>query len=158
MSIFMFDYARLFSVDAINMYLSIKLSIIKKAVRLFTRKLTTVTKKTINLCMELIRFGMSSTLIYSGGEYYKYHGDKNEKQGLAIDGYESAFLADLVASYLFEKSKTLLNPKIYHGIYQHDGLVVSKGKKSVKQIKDWLEEFHQTVNIAAGNKHLQFTV
>ena len=32
-----------------------------------------------------------------------------------------------------------------------------KGKKCVKEIKDWLEEFQKTVNRAAGNQHLHFT-
>ena len=60
------DKIKIASVNAINMYPSIKLSTIKKAVRLFARKLTTATKKTINLCLDLIRFGMSSTLISFG--------------------------------------------------------------------------------------------
>ena len=68
-----------------------------------------------------------------------------------------AFLDDLVASYLFEKAKAHFHPTIYHGIYRDDGLVVFKGKKSVKEIKDWLDEFQQTVDKAAGNQHLQFT-
>ena len=80
------------------MYLSIKLSTIKKAVRLFTSKLTAATKKTFNLCLELIRFGMISTFISFDGDYYEYHGGEREEQGLAIGGYESAFLPDLVAS------------------------------------------------------------
>ena len=63
-------------VDAINMYPSIKLSTIKKAVIFFTIKLTTATKKTTNICLELIRFGMSSTLISFNGEYYEYQGGK----------------------------------------------------------------------------------
>ena len=42
------------------MYPSIKLARIKKSVRFFARTLTTATKKTINLCLELIHFGMSS--------------------------------------------------------------------------------------------------
>ena len=46
----------------------------------------------------------------------------------------------------------------YHGIYQDDGLVVFKEKKSVQEIKYWLVEFQQTVEKAAGNQHLQFTV
>ena len=62
--------------------------------------------------MELIWFGMSSTLIYFDGEYYDYHGGKKEEQGLAIGGYESSFLANLVASYRFEKAKDLLNRTI----------------------------------------------
>ena len=86
------------SVEAINMYPSIKIATIKKAVRFFARTLTTATKKTINLCLELINFGMSSTLIFFDGEYYEYHGGEKEEQGLAIGGYESAFLANLVAS------------------------------------------------------------
>ena len=61
------------SVDAINMYPLIKLATIKKAVRYFARTLTRETKKTINLCLDLIQFGMSSTLISFDGEYYEYH-------------------------------------------------------------------------------------
>ena len=64
-----------------------KLLTIKKAVRFFARKLTAVTKKTINLFLELIRFRMSSTLISFDGKYYEYHGGEKEEQGLAIDGY-----------------------------------------------------------------------
>ena len=60
--------------DAINAYLSIILSTIKKVVILFTRKLTTATKKTINICLQLIRFRMSSILISFDGNYYEYHG------------------------------------------------------------------------------------
>ena len=101
---------------------------------------------------------MSSTLTYFNGKYYKYHSSNKKEQGLAIGGYESVFLSDLVTSYIFEKSKTLLNRTTYHGIYQYDGLVVFKRNRSVKEIKDWLEKFQQTVNIAAGNQHLQFTV
>ena len=67
------------------------------------------------------------------------------------------FLSNLVASYLFEKAKAHFHPKIYHGIYRDDGLVVFKGKESVKEIKYWLDEFQQTVDKAAGNQHLQFT-
>ena len=89
------------SVDAVNMHQSIKFATIRKAVRSFASKLTAATNKTINLCLELIHFGMSSTLIYFNGKYYNYHGGEREEQGLAIGGNESSFLADLVASYLF---------------------------------------------------------
>ena len=114
------------SVDVINMYPSIKLATIKKAVRFFARKLTSEVKRTMNLCLDLIQFGMSSTLISFKGEYYKYHGGEKEEQGLAIVKYESAFLADLVASYLIERASPIFRPTIYHGIYQYDGLVVFK--------------------------------
>ena len=32
-----------------------------------------------------------------------------------------------------------------------------KGKKKAIKIRDWIEEFQQTVNKAAGNQHLKFT-
>ena len=129
----------------------------KKGSDILVMKLTSDVKKTINLCLDLIQFGMSSTLISFDGEYYEYHGGEREEQGLAIGGYESAFLADLVASYLFEKATPIFRPTIYHGIYRDDGLVFFKGKKKASEIKDWLEKFQQTVNLAAGNQHLKST-
>ena len=100
---------------------------------------------------------MSSTLIYFDGEYYKYHGVEREEQGLAIGGYESEFLADLLASQLFEKSKANFHLTTYHIIYRDDGLVAFKGNKSTIWIKYWQEKFQKTANKAAGNQHLQFT-
>ena len=75
---------------------------------------------------------MSSTLISFNGEYYEYHSVEREEQGLVIGGYESAFFDDLVASYLFEKSKANFHPRTYHGIYRYDVLVVFKGKKNAR--------------------------
>ena len=57
------EEAKIASVDAINMYPSIKLATIKKAARFFARKITSEVKKKINLCLDLIQFGMSLTLI-----------------------------------------------------------------------------------------------
>ena len=138
------------------MYPLIKVAKIRKAVRFFTRGLTTSTKKTINLCLDLIRFGMGCTLISFHGWYYEYHGGDNKEQYLAIDGYELEFLSNLVVSYLFDKSKELLNQTTYHGIYHNEGLVMFKGKKSVQEIKYWLEEFQHIVYKAAVNQQLQF--
>ena len=35
--------------------------------------------------------------------------------------------------------------------------MVFKGRKSIKEIKYWLDEFQKIVDKAAGNQHLQFT-
>ena len=67
---------------------------------------------------------MRSTLISFDVKYYEYNSGKKEEQGLAIGGYELALLAKLVASYLFEINKAILNPTTYHGIYLDYGLVV----------------------------------
>ena len=56
------------SVDAINMYPLIKLATIRTEVRYYARKLTRDTEKTINLCLDIIHFGMNSTLISFDGE------------------------------------------------------------------------------------------
>ena len=75
------DEVTIASVDTINMYPSIKLSTIKNSVRFVARKLTATTKKTINQCLELIRFGMSSTLTSFGGDYYEYNDGKKNNKG-----------------------------------------------------------------------------
>ena len=67
------DKALIASVDAVNIHPSIKLSTIRKAVIFFSIKLTASTKKTIKLFLEIIHFGMSSTLIDFNREYYKYN-------------------------------------------------------------------------------------
>ena len=111
------------SIYAINIYPSIKLAGIKRAVRYFVRTLTREAKKTINLCLDLIQFGMSSTLISFDGEYYEYHEGESEEQGLDIGGYESAFLADLVASYIFEKVKPIFALENHQAIILIDAMV-----------------------------------
>ena len=95
---------------------------------------------------------VSPTLISLDGEYYKYHVGEKKEQGLEILGYESAFIANLVAYYLFEKSKNPLNQKTYHGIYHDSGLVVFKGKNKVQPIKYWSAQFQQIVDKVEGNQ------
>ena len=90
------------SVDAVNIYPSLKFSSIRKAVRFFLRKLNAASKKTINPLLELILFGKITNLISFNGEYYEYHSGEKKEQGLSIGGYELAFLAKLVAYYLLK--------------------------------------------------------
>ena len=66
--------------DAIKIYPSIKLATIGKAVRYFARKITRETEKTINLFLDLIHLGMSSTFISFDGEYYEYHGGEKKNK------------------------------------------------------------------------------
>ena len=62
-------------------------------------------------------------------KYYEYGDEGLETKGLAIGGYESAFLADLVASYLLEVTNNQFKEVLWIGIYRDDGLLVFKGKK-----------------------------
>ena len=63
---------------------------------------------------------MGNTILNFAGKYYKYGGLNDiSEQGLIIGGYESAWLADLVASYLLNNSTELFEKTtIYHGIYR----------------------------------------
>ena len=57
------------------------------------------------------------------------------KKYLAIGGYKSAFLADLVAFDLFEKCSYQSKEFLWKGIYREDVLLVFMGKKSLLEIK-----------------------
>jgi hypothetical protein len=53
--------------------------------------------------LDLIKFGMSTTLIQFCGVYYLYDGDKEiENKGFTIGGYELAWLTDLAMAFLLE--------------------------------------------------------
>ena len=52
--------------------------------------------------------------------------------------------------------KPTSEPTNYHGIYRYEGMVVFKVKNKAREIRDYLEDFHKTVNKAARNQKLQF--
>ena len=74
---------------------------------------------------------MSSTILTFEDKYYEYGEKGIETKGLVILGYESAFLVDLVASYLLEKCNNQFKEVLWRGIYRDYGLLVFKGKKSL---------------------------
>ena len=59
--------------------------------------------------------------------------DKN--RGWQLVDKNQRFVADLVAYYLFEKSKYNFCQRIYHGIYREYSLVVFKGRKNAREIR-----------------------
>ena len=154
-----FENSTIDSVDAEAMYPSIKFQLIYDAVLYYADTLPPETHRTIILCLDLIYFGMTNTLIMFQDQYYLYDGDlKPEERGLTIGGYESAWLADLVMSYLLEATyDSLYNPMHYFGMYRDDGLAVFKGQRFTKEIQDWLHAFQSDVNDIAGNEFLKFT-
>eukprot|EP00957_Ditylum_brightwellii_P065478 4966998-Ditylum_brightwellii.AAC.1 len=78
----------------------------------------------------MAQFGMKNKLLSYQDKYFIYKGaakgtDLTVKDvTLAIGGYESAFLADLVASYLFEMTGSKFIKAQCKGIYRGDGLIV----------------------------------
>ena len=54
-----------------------------------------------------------------------------ETKGLAIGGYELAFLADLLAFYLFKVTKNQFKEVMWRLIYRYNILLLFKGKRSI---------------------------
>jgi hypothetical protein len=75
------------SIDAVNMYPSIKFKLVREAIHFFAQDLPEEDQKTVDQCLELIKFGMNGTLLTFIDKYYEYDGDKDvEEKGLTIGG------------------------------------------------------------------------
>ena len=85
----------------------------------------------------MINFGMASCLITFKGKYFKYQGEgDNNNKGPAIVSYKSAFLANLVTSYLLKKTEIFFTNTHYYGIYHDDGFVAFKGNPKIKELRN----------------------
>ena len=112
------------------MYPLIKFGMIKKAVEFFSKNLKKEELKTIATCLEIIKFGMSTTFIQFKDQYWLYGGGLTvDKKGLTIGGFELAWLADLVAAYIFQNSEDLFVSLVYYSTYRDDGLRITDGKE-----------------------------
>ena len=60
------------SIDAVAMYPSIKFPLVKKAISYFPKNLPRSQQSTVKLCLKLIAFGMSYTLLTFEEKYYEY--------------------------------------------------------------------------------------
>eukprot|EP00957_Ditylum_brightwellii_P131223 10008405-Ditylum_brightwellii.AAC.1 len=58
------------SLDIVNMYPSTKLSLIKQAFRYYAKDLSTTNRNIIKRCIEMIAFGMKTTLVRFQDNYY----------------------------------------------------------------------------------------
>ena len=73
---------------------------------------------------------MGNTLLTFIDKYYEYEGlnDTNERD-LTIGVYKSAWLADLVASYLLDNSEDLFeSTSRYCGVYRDGNIIFVDGK------------------------------
>jgi hypothetical protein len=146
------------SIDAEAYYPSIKLKLVRKAVKFYSEGLNTKEKDTINHCLDMIKFGMCNTLITFEDQYYEYDGGKDpEEKGLTIGGFESAWLADLVGAYILANTQQHFTHTTYHGLYRDDGFATFTGDWDYDMIVKWRNEFQDSVNTLAEGDYLQFT-
>ena len=58
--------------------------------------------------LEMLKFSMSSCLTNFGEDYFQYGKEKNPlKRVLTIGGFDSAWLADLTACYILERTESV---------------------------------------------------
>ena len=101
---------------------------------------------------------MNNTFITFVNKYYEYRGDtEGDERGLTTGGFESAWLADLVASYILKKKEKNCGEMKYYAIYHDDGFMVFEGHKSKENINEWLLTFQRKVDKCVDGNYLQFT-
>ena len=102
---------------------------------------------------------MGNTIITFRDKYYEYGvSDDPMEKGLTIGGYDSAWLADMVAGYLLDLAESHLEMTTFFGMYRDDGNVVFDGIRSADELKTWLAEFQTKVNSNVGGNDIEFTM
>lgn len=146
--------------DIVDMYPSVKIRMIWKAVNYYARGLPSDEKKIIETSLKLIEWGMNSALCTFDGKYYEYGRIEDlENKGISIGAYEGAFLADLVANFVYAKTAHLYKSKVsYMEIFRNDSLQVWKKIMNQLQLDDWLVKFQAGVDKLLGSDKLKFTI
>jgi hypothetical protein len=91
---------------------------------------------------------MGNTIVTFQDKYYEYgvNPDPNLR-GLTICGFKLAFLADLEASYIFDKLNYLLECHVYFiGTYRDNELLVFYRRKTHNWLTQWLATFQKDVD------------
>lgn len=92
--------------------------------------------------MELVQIGIQHSFLNFGSKTYK----SNEKC-LAIGGYESGFLSEIVMSFLMKKSLVMNNKQTkFAEIYRDDMLILADENLIEKWLKNFLEEMETLSN------------
>jgi len=146
------------STDAEDFCPSARLKLVRKAVCHFSKNLPEEDQITIEHCLDLIEFGMQSTLLAFVDKCCEHDGDRDpEEKGLTIGGCESAWLADLVGAYILDNTKSHFRKTKCCGLCRDDGMAVFNNKLSCDDMLKWRTKFQNSVNRLAGGNHLQFT-
>ena len=134
--------ATIASLDVENMYPSIKYRLVLSAINSYSERFNEEEMERIDAALEMLKFRTRNTIISFADKYYECGTSDNPMEwGLTIGGYESAWLADIVASYVLDKAKDRFADTHYFGIYRDDGCVMFKGPRETKELITWLESF-----------------
>jgi hypothetical protein len=130
------------------MYPQCKLSAVKAAVCYYALQLDPIQCERTKKCLEILKFSMGNMMVSFLDKYYKYGVDPDpDRRELTIRGFESAFLANLEASYIFDKLKHIWERHVrFLGTYCDDEIIVFNGQKSNKWLLNWLRIFQGEVD------------
>ncbi len=107
------DEVTIISLDIKDMYPQCLFKAVQEAVRHYASRLPDLNREKIHHCLEIIIFSMGNTIVTFLDKYYEYSVDPDlDCCGLTIGGFESAFLANLEATYLFDKLHHLVEEHV----------------------------------------------
>ena len=106
----------------------------------------------------MLQFSITNCLIRFQEKYYHYgKQDDPWKCVLAIGGYDSAWLADLVACHILDMTESSWKPVFnYLKIYRDDGVGLASNS-TVEKLTKWFEEFQNEVNVITEHT-IKFTM
>ena len=150
--------AKIFLIDVVEMYPSINWELILRAVDYFSNNFDSNDQLKIKEALRVLKFGMERVVCKFGTELYRYVGKTEGIVALTQGAYESAWISDMVISYIFEMNKGLINEIAQYGkIYRDDGLFFSLPGKSFRDIENWFERFQDSVSLITNNA-IKFTL
>jgi hypothetical protein len=142
------------------MYPQCKFRAVKAAVRYYASQLDQNRCERTKKCLEILKFSMGNEIVSFLDKYYKYGVEPDpDRRGLTIGGFESAFLANLEASYIFNKLRHIWERHVrLLGTYRDDNIIVFNGQKSNKWLLNWLRIFQGEVGRLLRTSDIQFTM
>jgi hypothetical protein len=154
------DNVTIVSLDIKDMYPQCRFKAVKAAVRYYSSQLPVLLQERVKKCLKILKLSMGNTIVSFRDTYYEYGVDPDpDHRGLTIGGFESAFLADLEATYIFDKLKHLLERHVHFiGTYRDDKIVVFRGQRSDAWLLTWLSTFQREVDRLLGTLDIQFTM
>lgn len=146
----------IFSLDIQDFYPSITFDLVKKAILFYQNQvhLDDDKKRIVDMSLEMIEHSMKKQFFTFHDKYYHYSGQHvMDSPSLTIGGYESAWLADLTASYLLDATENHFIGMHYKGIYRDDGIVIynSKLQNESRAVAAWLKDFQDQVDALCTN-------
>jgi hypothetical protein len=128
------DDCTIVSLDIKDMYPQCKFRAVKAAVHYYALQLDRNQRERTKKCLDILKFSMGNMIVSFLDKYYKYGVDPDpDRRGLTIEGFESAFLANLEASYIFNKLRHIWERQVrFLGTYRDDEIIIFNGQKSNK--------------------------